>query len=226
MFSKGNGKEPQYKIEELTTKLGAVWKTEKVRVKPYAAMAGTHGVIDSVRKLQEKYPDEMGDLEGIERITFTMSEVAYHHGGWKAERPLTSTGAQMSCSYVAATQMVDREVMPREFRSDMLERDEVWRLVDKTTCVQSGPEHNKWKTIAEVVWKDGRKASVEQMAARGVNPELSNEEIVKKWRMLTKDIIDDDRRKKIEGACLRIEELDDVMVLGDLLAGITENPIA
>lgn len=37
----------------------------------------------------------------------------------------------MSAAHVAATQIVDREVMPRKFRSATLERDEVWRLMGK-----------------------------------------------------------------------------------------------
>jgi aconitate decarboxylase len=228
MFSKGNGKSPQFLIDELTKNLGNEWKTAKVRVKPYAAMAATHGVVDCVRKLQEEYADEMKDLEGIESVKLTMGEVAFHHGGFDISRPITTVGGQMSAKYVAATQIVDGEVMPREFRYDMLERDKVWRLVEKIKCVQSekkGEEH-KWKTIAEVKWKDGREAKVEVIAARGVKPELSNEEIVEKWRAITRDVIDDERRSIIEKTCLGIEELDDVMVLGDLLAGVTRNPIA
>ena len=228
MFSKGNGRSPQFLIDELTKNLGHEWKTANVRVKPYAAMAGTHGVIDCVRKLQEDHSEDMKDLEGIESVKLTMGEVAFHHGGFDINRPITTVGGQMSAKYVAATQMVDGEVMPREFRHDMLERDNVWRLLGKITCVQSegkGVEH-KWKTIAEVRWKDGREAKAEVMAAKGVRPELSNEEIVEKWRAITRDVIDDERRSMIEKACLGIEELDDVMMLGDLLAGVTKNPIA
>jgi aconitate decarboxylase len=59
-----------------------------------------------------------------------------------------------------------------------------------------------------------------------VNPELSNEEIVEKFRLITRDFIDDERREKIEKTCLATEELDDVMALGHLLDGVTENPIA
>lgn len=228
MFSKGNGLEPQFVIEEVTKNFGADWKTSKVRVKPYAAMAATHGVIDCVRKLQEEYGEEMKDLEGIESVKLTMGEVAFHHGGFDISPPIASVGAQMSAKYIAATQIVDREVMPSGFRHDMLEREEVWRLVEKIICLQSegkGKEH-KWKTIAEVKWKDGREAKAEIIAARGVNPELSNVEIVEKWKAITRDVIDDERRLKIEKACLGIEELDDVMELGNLLAGITKNPIA
>ena len=224
MFSKGNGQKQQFLIDELTVGFGSDWKTSKVRVKPYAAMAATHGVVDCVRKLQEEHAEGMKDLKGIESVRLTMGEVAFHHGGFEIERPITTVGGQMSAIYVAATQMVDGEVMPREFRHDMLERDEIWGLVEKIGCVES--KEHKWKTVVEVKWKNGKTAKAEVLGARGVSPELSNGEVVEKFRAITKDVIDDERRAKIEKACLGIEELDDVMALGDLLAGVTKNPIA
>lgn len=76
------------------------------------------------------------------------------------------------------------------------------------------------------MWKDGRNAKVEVNGARGVDPELSNEEIVEKWRLITKGVIDDERREKIEKCCLGIEELDDMLTLENFMVGITKNPIA
>jgi aconitate decarboxylase len=69
------------------------------------------------------------------------------------------------------------------------------------------------------------KLSAEVRAPRGVNPELSNEEIVDKWRDLTEGVIDDTRRDKIEKMCLGLEDLDDVTELSEILVGATQNPI-
>lgn len=226
MFSKGMDKDPRYLQDEVSKELGKTWKTEGVRVKPYAAMALTHGAVDCVRILQKEHSDLMNDLKDIESVTLKMGDVAFHHGGWKGESPLTSVGAQMSAAYVAVTQMVDREVMPRQFRSDMLERDEIWSLIGKVSCVQDdGLEGGVGATSAEVVWKNGKRAEGSVKDARGVNPELSNEEIVEKWKGLMEGIIDDKRRDEIEKTCLGIEGLDDVMVLGKLLAGMSKNSI-
>lgn len=227
MFTKGMEKKPRFLLDEVSKDLGSAWKTEGVRVKPYAAMAATHGAIDCVRILQQKHPDLMKDLEGIESVTLRLGDVAFHHGGWKAERPLTSVGAQMSAAYVAATQMIDREVMPRQFRSDKLERDEVWSLMEKISCVDDSQiVGGLGATKAEVVWKNGKKAEASVKDARGVDPELSNQEIVEKWRGLVKGVIDDKRRDEIERTCLGLEELDDVMELAGLIAGMTKNVIA
>lgn len=115
MFGKGSGKDPTFLLDEITNGLGAKWQTEGVRIKPYAAMALTHPSIDCVRKLQEEYPEEMRDWKSVEKIELRMDDVSYHHGGWKAVRPLTSVGAQMSAAYVAVTQLVDNQVLPAQF---------------------------------------------------------------------------------------------------------------
>jgi len=50
------------------------------------------------------------------------------------------------------TQAVDREVMPRQFRSDMLERNEVWILAERVNSVQDdGLRGGIGATVAEVL---------------------------------------------------------------------------
>ena len=50
MFGQGSGKNPAYLENEITEALGVKWQTMGVRVKPHAAMAGTHCTIDCIRK--------------------------------------------------------------------------------------------------------------------------------------------------------------------------------
>jgi aconitate decarboxylase len=59
-----------------------------------------------------------------------------------------------------------------------------------------------------------------------VDPPLSNEEVVEKWRALTKGVIDDKRRQDIEDLVLNLEDCKDIALLGELMAGETKNPIA
>ena len=226
-FSLGNGKTPAYVVEELTRDLGVKWQTMGVRVKPYASMAGTHSSIDCVKNLQELYPEKMRSTSGMRKITIVLGEAAFHHGGWKATRPLTSTGAQMSNSYIVATQIIHGEVMPAQFRHDMLEHDELWRLVDLTECELSadlsGPRGRQSVTIE---FEDGTTLTHQVDAPRGVDPPLSNEEILEKWRLLTRDVVDAERARKIENIVLRLEECEDISLLLELLGGVTKNPIA
>jgi len=101
----------------------------------------------------------------------------------------------------------------------------VWSLVDRTTCVLTSGLA-KWGQRVTIAFKDGTTLSAEVAAPRGVKPDLSNEEIVAKWKDLTKGVIDDARRDRVEKLCLGLEDLEDVMELSAELAGTTNNPIA
>ena len=225
MFGQGSGKSPEYVVEECTRGLGEKWQTWGVRVKPYAAMAGTHPTVDCIRKLQAEHPEQMKELSDITSIKLEMGEAAYHHGGWKAERPLTSTGAQMNNAYVAATQLVDGQVLPAQFRHDKLESDEVWSLVEKTTCEHNKEFDGRYNQRATIAFKNKPTVTAMVNAARGVDPALTNEEILEKWRLITKGVIDNQRREQIEKLCLNFEAMENVTELLDLLVGTTQNPI-
>jgi aconitate decarboxylase len=176
-FGQGSNQDPPYLVDEITNGLGAKWQTWGVRIKPYASMAGTHGSIDCISKLQREHPEQMKDLSSIVSIRLEMGEAIFHHGGWNAKRPLTATGAKMSNSYAAATQLVDREVLAAQFRDDMLQRDLVWELVNKTTCHYNKDIQTKGMQRAIITFKDKPTLTAEVIGARGVYPPLTNEEI-------------------------------------------------
>ncbi|KAH7192909.1 uncharacterized protein B0J16DRAFT_66849 [Fusarium flagelliforme] len=226
-FSSGNGKNPQYRVEELTNGLGEKWQTDGIRVKPYAAMAGTHPSIDCIRHLQYQNPVKMKSFDEIKRIEILLGEAAFHHGGWKAERPLTATGAQMSNSFTTATQIVHGQVLMPQFTPDMLENQQVWQLVDLTECklhITDGDSIGAQEVRIE--FQDGTILHHAVPNAFGVNPPLSNEDIVFKWRELTKGIVDEDVVRRIEGMVLSLEEQSDIGGLCELLGQTSKNPLA
>jgi aconitate decarboxylase len=221
-FGRGTGRDPPYLLKEVTKDLGSTWKTYGVRVKPYAAMAGTHCTVDCIRKLQQDYPEQMEDLESVTSIKYEMAEAAFHHGGWKAERPITVTGAQMNNAYVAATQMVDKQILTSEFREEKLKRDLVWDLVNKSTCEHSQEFTQSWAQKATITFKDKPTLTTVVKAPRGVDPALTNLEILEKWRLLTKNVIEDERRLQIENVVMNLDSAEDVLDLGRLLSDITK----
>jgi aconitate decarboxylase len=130
----------------------------------------------------------------VEEIVLSLGEAAFAHGGQNVQRPLTTTGAQMSAKYVAATQMVDGVVLPPCFRYDMLNRDNVWGLVEKMNTVRKINKDYVWESTVEIRFKDGKILKAQVKAARGVSPDLTNEEIVEKFRGLMRGVIGDERR--------------------------------
>jgi aconitate decarboxylase len=189
-------------------------------------MAGTHPTVDCIRNLQKSHPDRMRDFTNIKSIKIVLGEVAYHHGGFTVSRPVSSTGAQMSNAFVAATQMVHCEVLPAQFRHDMLENDVVWALAGKTVCEQSSGDRPVGEQQVTIEFADGEVLTEMVNGARGVNPPLSNSEVQDKFRQLTAQVVDKDRAEKIERAVLTFETVDDVSSLGQLLLATTKNPIA
>lgn len=221
-FSQGIGKDPASRPDELTKDLGDKWHTQTIRVKPYGSMAGTHCTIDCIRALQQSHPEEMKDVHGISNVIVEMSEPAFKHGGWQVKRPLTVTGAQMSNSYVAALQLADGHVLPAQFHQEAIDRDDVWRLISKTICKQNDNLDNPWAQRVTIEFADQRPTLVQAVKApKGIKPPMSNEEVVSKWRSVTKGIIDDERRQQIEDLVLDLDGLKDITALTRLLAGST-----
>ncbi|KAF5684027.1 immune-responsive 1 protein [Fusarium denticulatum] len=211
----------------LTSELGTKWQTAGIRIKPYAAMAGTHPSIDCIRHLQEQHPDRLKRFDEIKKIDVLLGEAAFHHGGWKAVKPLTATGAQMSNSFTAATQIVHGQVLMPQFTPEMLVDKDVWRLVDLTECklhVTYGDSIGCQEV--RIVFEDGTVLHHGVPNAFGVDPPLSNEDILAKWRQLTKGIVENEVIAKIEEIVLSLEEQDDLVTLFKLIRETSKNPLA
>ncbi|GAE00238.1 conserved hypothetical protein [Paecilomyces variotii No. 5] len=226
VFGESSGRNPPYLETELIRGLGEIWQTEGIRVKPHASMAGTHCTIDTIAGLQKDHPEELKDLSEIINITIEMSEAAFKHGGWTATRPLTATGAQMSCAYVAAVQLLDGQVLPQQFHRDLLNRDSIWRLVENTRCYYTPELGEKYEQRVTITFNNGSSISKTMDAPRGVEPPLTNDEILEKFRTFTRGLIDNKRQEAIENLVLGLEDVNDVSSLDEVLAGLTLDPIA
>src|ERR1700685_3998065 len=110
--------------EEIYAGLGNLWETERIAVKAYSAMGLLHAAIDAALELRSKV-----DVNQIHRIDIDMSEAAYAHGGWKAERPLEVIGAQMNVAYVVAVALLDGHLLIGQFTKDRINGDDVWALI-------------------------------------------------------------------------------------------------
>ncbi|XHG06610.1 hypothetical protein AWENTII_009797 [Aspergillus wentii] len=234
VFSQGNGKEPAFLAEKVVEKLGEMWEMDRIVVKPYATMAATHGTIDCVIKLQENYPEVTAKVDRIKKVTVEMSTPAWKKGGWVVKRPLTPTGAQMSCVYAAAMQLLEGQVQPAQFGASQMEREDVWTLMEKIECVPN-PDWDKdmitgWyqRIYLEVEGDDGETKTYTDLveAPRGNGVPLTNEEILTKWRRVTEGVIDPKRRATIEKLVLSLEDMENMEELAAILYPQTSNVLA
>ena len=215
-FGEGHDPDPS----QIDAELGERWETARIAIKPYAAMAGLHAAIDAARELEGAgtvRPD------AIETIEIAVSTPAFHHGGWRAERPLTVVGAQMNLAYAVAVTLLDGTALAAQFAPDRIDADDVWRLIDRTT-VMIDPAfdevyENGYNTRLRLTTVAGGslEAFVDHPRGGIVRP-LTNAEIIEKFRTLTAPLIDSARGHAIEAAVLGLDELDDAGELVALLA--------
>ncbi|CAM1505957.1 Fc.00g115940.m01.CDS01 [Cosmosporella sp. VM-42] len=229
-FGQGSGKDPLYRPDEIFKGLDDphIWQIDGIRLKAYASMAGTHCTIDCIKYIQQLHPEQMNDISNISSLIIEIcSEAVYKHGGWKAKRPMTATGAQMSNEYAAALQLVDKQVMPAQFQQEALDRDILWELIGKMQCVYNDALGNWWAQRVTVSFRDGRSSISHLMQAPlGIDPILSNDDILKKWRMITEGIIEAKRREMIENYVLNLEGAKNIIELIEILSGIISNPFS
>jgi 2-methylcitrate dehydratase PrpD len=215
-FGEGHDPDPS----QIDAELGERWETLRIAVKPYAAMAGLHAAIDAARAMLSDKPLPGQDVESIE---VSMSEAAFHHGGWRAERPLTAVGAQMNVAYAVAVTLLDGTALAAQFSAERIDSDDVWELIAKTT-----PRHERafdaryedgYNTLLKVRLVDGseRETFVENPSG-GLAKPLSNAQIADKFRTLAATVIDSERAAAIERTVLGLEDVAEATDLLDLLA--------
>ncbi|MFL9876384.1 MmgE/PrpD family protein [Paraburkholderia megapolitana] len=223
----GEGHAPD--ATQIAANLGSVWEVEKNVIKPYPAMGALLAPIEAVLEIRAQRPFNVDD---IERIELDLASAAFHHGGWQAARPLTPIGAQMNLAYAVAVTAIDGEARMKQFSPERIDADDVWTLMQRitvrheTSYDEDGPLA-RGATRLRMFFTDGRCEDMLLRHPRG-RPlvQMTNDEIVAKFRSLTGDVIDTARQRRIEELVLHIERLDDVGELIEALAPVVAKPFA
>ena len=231
MFSKGNKKEPAYFPDKIHERLGELWLLETARIKMYACVGAVHAMIELLSDLQTELPERFADLNKINNMIVGLSSPAFHHDGWSPEeRPLSTTGAQMCGPYIAATQLVDGEVLLAQFGASKLDRDDVWTLTKKISCYHDEyfDSMKAWGVGAriKIEFDDGKVIDRIKKQPRGFEPGITNNEIVDKYRRLTRKLVTPKRAAGMENLVTGLEVVEDVREISDLLTGEVANPLA
>jgi aconitate decarboxylase len=213
----GEGHAPD--ASKITSGLGEQWETQRIVVKPYAAMGALHAPLDAIFDIMSKRPLKS---EEIDHIDIDMSHAAYHHGWWKLERPLTPIGAQMNVAYAIAVAIIDGAAMAKQFTPHRIDADDVWTLIPKITA-HHDPEFDKGgpsgrNTRVTVHLKDGTTLQQFIEISRTISAPLTNEQIVAKYRTLTDGLVERERQAAIEECVLNLEKLQGISELSRLLS--------
>ncbi|KAJ5225538.1 hypothetical protein N7468_006763 [Penicillium chermesinum] len=201
------GTEPPFLPEGLTKGLGSIWQSDGIRVKSYASMAGTYCTIDAIAELQKENSERLSDFDNVTSIQIELSEAAFKHGGWKP-----------------TLQLANKKASPKEFCHDLLNRDSLWSLIEKTECLHTPELGGRYEQVT-ISFADNSVVTKALAAPRDAVPGLSNEEILEKLRSFTKGVMDDGRRDAIVDRVVNLATVADITSLEDLLVGRTVNPI-
>jgi 2-methylcitrate dehydratase PrpD len=213
-------------VTQITDELGDRWETERIVVKPYAAMGGLHAALDALLDIVRTHDIRAAD---VERIDVDLSEAVYHHGWWPPVRPLTTTGAQMNVGYALAVALIDGEALVQQFSPTRIDQDDVWEIVPRITAHhraeydELGPM-GRGQTEVRVTLRDGSVHTSSEFAARSILEPLTNTAVVDKFRDLTADSVDGPRQDALIDAITHLEQQRDLEFMHHLLAPSVRSP--
>jgi 2-methylcitrate dehydratase PrpD len=214
----GEGHSPD--ASQVADALGARWETERIVVKPYAAMGALHAPLDCLFDLQKQRPFTAGEVRTIE---VDMSHAAFHHGWWVLKRPIAPIAAQMNVGYALAVAVIDGAAMLRQFAPGRINGDDVWALIPKIVARHepafdaAGPLA-RGMTRMRVLLEDGSILETMRKMPKAIAEPLNTEAVVAKYRTLTDGIVDRARQSAIAEAVLGLDAMNDVRDLIALLA--------
>ena len=220
MFAQQKDSTNSFDVHEVTKDFGTKWHTTEIRTKIHACVGGAYGIIQCIENLQRQHTETLDRLDAIERIQLEISGKLMGHCGWKPTRPIQATAAQMNAAYIAALQLLDKEVLVSQFTPQKLDRDDVWRIVDKASCTHNSffdRPYCEMGARVTITFDNGRSLSATVEKPRGMDPPATNEEILEKWQKLTTPLLDPARQKSIERLVMELESMQDVDSLAQLL---------
>jgi aconitate decarboxylase len=219
----GEGHAPD--ARKITDGLGERWETQRIAVKPYAAMGALHAPLDAILDIVKERPLRTADIDNID---IEMSHSAYHHGWWELKRPLTPIGAQMNVAYAVAVAILDGAAMVNQFSPSRIDSDDVWELIPKIRARhqdefdRQGP--NVRSTRLTVHLRDGTKIVRFIAAPRTMSDPLSNQGVAAKYRTLTDGIVEAGRQRALEELVMDLDTATTLTPLIRLLAGSVGAP--
>jgi 2-methylcitrate dehydratase PrpD len=211
---------------KITEGLGKTWETQRIAIKPYAAMGALHAPLDAILDIVKERPLRTAEIAAID---IEMSHSAYHHGWWELQRPVTPIGAQMNVAYAVAVAILDGAAMVAQFSPNRINSDDVWALIPKIKA-RHQPEFDQGpgvrSTRLTVRLTDGSKIGRFVKAPRTMSEPLTNAAVAAKYRTLTNGILEAGRQKEIEELVMGLDKAADLTRLSRLLAAPVPAPFA
>src|ERR1700704_5933663 len=209
----------RFNLAELSAGLGERFETLRISLKFYSCVGSNHTTLDAIRDIRKKRPFGLDELD---KIVVHGSQVTVDHVGWPY-RPDSMTTAQLNLPFCVATLLIEGDVSVDQFRPDAIydeARIALSRKVEvvhdpRITALGSAFRH---KARVDVHLRDGSVHSETREAPRGSEQSFASaDDIVAKFRALTRTVLRPDRQQVLIDAVLGLDELPKARTLTELL---------
>ena len=215
-FSRSNDR---FDMAELSAGLGERFETMRIALKFYSCVGSNHTTLDAIRAIQARRPFTLDELS---KIVVHGSQVTVDHVGW-AYRPEGLTSAQLNLPFCVATLLLCGDVFVDEFKPEAVHDAARIALSRKVEVVHDpaitalGAKF-RHKVRVEIHFTDGSREEETREAPRGSEQSFAGpDEIVEKFRKLTRSTMQPSQQDEVIGIILGMEEIDDMARLPQAL---------
>jgi aconitate decarboxylase len=209
----------RFNLAELSAGLGERFETMRISLKFYSCVGSNHTTLDALRDIRKR---RRFALDDIDEITVYGSQVTVDHVGWPY-KPEGLTAAQLNLPFCVATLLLEDDVFVDEFTPDCVTDQKRIALSRKVRVVED-PDITaagaafRHKVRVEVRLRDGAVERETREAPRGSEQSFASaDDIVAKFRKLTRGAINKEQQDALIGAVLGLEQLADSRELIALL---------
>jgi 2-methylcitrate dehydratase PrpD len=209
----------RFDLAQLSAGLGERFETMRVSLKFYSCVGSNHTTLDALADIRARRPFDPAE---IDQIVVHASQITVDHAGWPY-RPDGLTAAQLNLPFCVATLLIAGDVFVDQFTPDCADDPARIALSRKVTVTHDpaitalGAAY-RHKVRVEVRFRDGSVERETREAPRGSEHAFaSTEDIVHKFRKLTRAVMGATQQDALIDAVLRLDDLPDSRALTDLL---------
>jgi aconitate decarboxylase len=214
----------RFNLDALSAGLGSEWEAMRVALKFYSCVGSNHTTLDAIGDIRKRRPFTLSELG---RIVVHGSRVTADHVGWPY-KPEGLTSAQLNLPYCVATLLLEGDVFVDQFTEEAvadrgrMELSRKVEVVEDPAITTRGARYRHMVRV-DVHLSDGSVHSETREAPRGSEHSFAPaQDIVNKFRKLTRAAIPKDQQEALIAAMLNVETLGDMRELTRLLRVSTD----
>jgi 2-methylcitrate dehydratase PrpD len=209
----------RFNIDALSADLGRKFETMGIALKFYSCVGSNHTTLDALADIRKRRGFELGE---IKEIVVYGSQVTVDHVGWPY-KPEGLTAAQLNLPFCVATLLIEGDVFVEEFKPECVTDaariglSRKVRVLHDAYITALGAAH-RHKVRVEVHFHDGSIERETRDAPRGSEQSFASaDDIVAKFRKLTRGVMSDKQQDALVEAVLNVESLPDSKRLAQLM---------